>query len=88
MSAIKITAQPEKYCPPCGYFEPEIIEKSCVWGEKWCDSSLYILDCVHREVCGIRAKSDEYMRGYEDGLRQNTSAAFAAAKQAFGVVEE
>ena len=29
--------------------------------------------------------TDEYRRGYEDGLRSNTKAAFSAAKQAFGV---
>lgn len=87
MSVIEIVAQSEKYCPPCGYFEPEIIEKSCVWGEKRCDSSLYILDCVHRKVCGIRAQADEYQRGFDEGSRANIKEALENAKQT-GVIED
>ena len=42
-------------------------------------------DGVERSNDGVATLgSDEYQRGYDDGLHANTKAAFAAAKQALG----
>ena len=42
-----------------------------------------------RELLGGGGMSNEdYRRGYEDGLRATTNAAFSAAKQAFGIVPD
>ena len=86
MSTILVAVQPEKYCPPCGFFVPEIVERSITWGEECCENSAYVIDCVHREVCSSRSQADEYQRGYRDGLRANIN--YSSMYGRLGVVSE
>ena len=46
-----------KWCPPCAYFDPEIVEYHMVHAkDEKCIRAEYRVDCTHRKVCGSRKK--------------------------------
>lgn len=51
---IRVLVKPTLYCPPCMFFEPEVVGKSCCANDKGCDRSDYIIECKHSMVCGLR----------------------------------
>lgn len=53
-SRLKVIAPVESLCPPCEYFEPELVDRSISWEGPECDRSVYAVDCRHRKVCKSR----------------------------------
>ena len=51
---IRVNADVNNHCPPCTYFEPEIVDYSLSWSGDECDRSNYSIDCKHRKVCYAR----------------------------------
>ena len=48
---MSVSADVNHHCPPCEYFEPEIVDYSLSWDGSECDRSNYTIDCTHRKVC-------------------------------------
>ena len=51
---LNVSVYANSHCPPCEFFDAEVVDSSVSWTGSDCDRADYGIDCKHRKVCGIR----------------------------------